>query len=56
MWKRIINGATEYVRNEAPEVISAARGAAPQAAKKFMEEFWKRYRGNDGNKENRRKR
>ena len=56
MWKRIINETTEYVRNEAPVVIAAARGAAPYAAKKFMEEFWKRYRGNDENKENRRKR
>jgi hypothetical protein len=54
MWKRIINETTEYVRNEAPVVIAAARGAAPYAAKKFMEEFWKRYRGNDGNKESRR--
>jgi hypothetical protein len=57
MWQRIINKASEAVRKEAPAVFSAARGAAPHAAKKFAEEFWKRYhRGNDGNKENRRKR
>jgi hypothetical protein len=56
MWKRIINEASEVVKKEAPAVISAAGGAAPHAAKKFAEEFWKRYWGNRGNKENRRTR